>query len=273
MTSNRRLAFQLLLALCCFSSLQTGAQTNTATPAVSPDQRAQAIIDRAVEVVGGNNYLNVRTMVSRGLYSNYHDGLPQVPAKFLDYIVYPDKERTEFTSAGIRVVQTNSGVTGWLFDGATKSINDMKPAQIEDFRRGIRTSVDNLLRGWWRKEGAVLSYAGRREAGLAKRNETVRLTYPDGFWIEYEFGARDGLPAKVIYKRTRKHAESDVVEEITEEDHLAKPITIDGITSSFVIDHFINGKQTSRINYESVEYNRPVPDSLFSKPESIKAIK
>ncbi len=149
----------------------------------------------------------------------------------------------------------------------------MKPAQIEDFKRGMRTSVENVLRGWWRKEDAKLTYIGRREAGLAKRNEVVRLTYLDGFWIEYEFGAKDALPAKVIYKRVRNKADSDETEEITEEDRLAKPIVIDGITAPFVIDHYIDGKQTSRINYESIEYNRPLLDTLFTKPANIKSLK
>ncbi len=149
----------------------------------------------------------------------------------------------------------------------------MKAAQIEDFKRGMRTSVENLLHGWWKKENATLSYVGRREAGLARRNETVRLTYPDGFWIEYEFAAKEGLPAKVIYKRTRKKPDSDETEEITEEDRLAKPITIDGITAPWVIDHYINGVQTSRISYESIEYNRPLADSLFAKPANIKSLK
>jgi hypothetical protein len=137
----------------------------------------------------------------------------------------------------------------------------------------MRTSVENLLRGWWKKENATLSYAGRREAGLARRNETVRLTYPDGFWIEYEFAAKEGLPAKMIYKTTKKKPDSDETEEITEEDHLAKPITIAGITAPWVIDHFINGIQTSRIAYESIEYDRPLPDLLFKKPDNVKALK
>jgi hypothetical protein len=148
----------------------------------------------------------------------------------------------------------------------------MKPGQIEDFKRGMRTSLENLLHGWWRK-GATLTYVGRREAGLARRNETVRLTYSDGFWIEYEFGAKDSLPAKIIYKRSRKKPDSEEMEELTEEDRLAKPITIDGVTAPWVIDHFINGTQTSRINYESIEYNRPLPDSLFAKPENVKSLK
>jgi len=264
----------MLVALGCSGQVSLQAQDNKpAPPTTASTEKAETIIKRAIEVLGGSAYLNVQSVVGRGFYTAYQDGMSQLPTRFLDYMVYPDKERTEFTSAGVRVVQTNTGVTGWLYDGATKSLNDQKPAQIEDFKRSMRTSIDNLLRGWWRREGASLSYIGRREAGLAKRNETVRLTYPDGFWIEYEFGAKDALPAKVIYKGTRKVGDSDETEETTEEDRLAKPISIDGVTSAFVVDHFINGKQTSRINYESIEFNRPLADSLFTKPESAKAVK
>lgn len=262
-----------LLLICCLP-LILGAQTNVPAPQpTSSDPKAEAIINRAIEVLGGSTYLNVKTIVGRGFFTSFHDGISQIPARFLDYISYPDRERTEFTGAGILVIQTNSGSTGWLYDGATKTLSDMKSAQIEDFKRGMRTSVENLLRGWWKKEGATLSYAGRREAGLARRNETVRLTYPDGFWIEYEFAAKEGLPAKVIYKRTKPKPDSDETEEITEEDRLAKPIIIDGVTAPWVIDHFINGIQTSRVNYESIEYNRPLADVLFVKPANIKSLK
>ncbi|HKZ76826.1 MAG TPA: hypothetical protein VJ124_00775 [Pyrinomonadaceae bacterium] len=251
--------------------LEVKAQNQSQIPATN--EKAEEIVRRAIAALGGNAYLQVRTQIGRGFYTTFQDGASQIPARFVDYISYPDKERTEFTGGGVRVIQTNVGDSGWLFDGATKTLNDMKPAQIEDFKRSMRTSVENLLRGWWRKESAQLNYVGRREAGLAKRNETVRLTYPDGFWIEYEFGAKDSLPAKIVYKRSRQKADSDEAEETTEEERLAKPITIDGITAAWVIDHFTNGTQTSRINYESLEYNRPLPDSLFAKPESVKALK
>jgi hypothetical protein len=230
-------------------------------------------VAHAIEVLGGGAYLNVKTVVGRGFFTAFQDGASQSPARFLDYISYPDRERTEFTSNGIRVIQSNSGETGWVYDGATKSLSDMKSGQIEDFKRSMRTSVENLLRGWWKNEGATLSYLGRREAGLARRNETVRLTYPDGFSIEYEFAAKEGLPAKVIYKRTRKKADTDETEELTEEDRLAKPITIGGVTAPWVIDHFINGVQTSRINFESIEYNQVFTDALFAKPANIKNLK
>ena len=242
------------------------------TPA-SVDDKSQQIIDRAIDAVGSEKYLNVQTVIGKGFYTTFRDGISQIPARFLDYIAYPDRERTEFSGAGIRTIQTNVGDTGWMFDGAVKKISDQTPAQVEDFKRSMKTGVEYLLRGFWKKEGGKITYVGRREAGLAKRNETIRLTYPDGFWIEYEFGAKDFLPAKIIYKRNRKDPDTGDMVEATEEDQLLKYITIDGVTAPWVIDHFVNGKQTTRVNYESVQYNQRFADTLFAKPDNVKSIK
>ncbi|HET9528076.1 MAG TPA: hypothetical protein VFO99_18010 [Pyrinomonadaceae bacterium] len=249
------------------------AQTQAAARAPSVDEKSKQIMDRAIEVLGGTNYLNVKTVIGKGFYTGMQDGVSQLPQRFLDYIVYPDRERTEFTSLGIKTIQTNTGDTGWMFDGAVKKISDQSPAQVEEFKRVMRSSVENLLRGWWQKEGGKIVYVGRREAGLAKRNETIRLTYPNGFWIEYEFGAKDGLPSKILYKRMRKDPDSGDLVETTEEDQLLKFITVQGITAPWVLDHFINGKQVTRINYESVQYNQPIDDAIFAKPADVKKIK
>jgi hypothetical protein len=265
----------LLLQICLIFGLGVAAKAQTPGPAASSsvDEKSQKIIDHAIEVLGGQAYLSVQTVTGKGFYSDFKDGVAQVPSRFLDYLVYPDRERTEFINSGIKTIQTNAGDTGWTFDGAVKKIADQSPAQVEEFKRAMRTGVENLLRGWWRKEGGKITYVGRREAGLAKRNETIRLTYPNGFWIEYEFGAKDGLPAKVIYKRNRKDMDSGDEVETTEEDVLLKFIPFQGVTAPWVIDHFVNGKQTSRINYETIQYNQPLPDALFAKPDNVKSIK
>jgi hypothetical protein len=246
------------------------------TPAPAPssiDEKSQQIIDRGIESLGGQNYLNVQTIVGKGFYTTYRDGMSQLPAKFLDYISFPNRERTEFVGSGIRTIQTNVAESGWMFDGAVKKISDQTPAQVEEFKRTMRTSFENLLHGWWKKEGGKVTYVGRREAGLAKRNEAIRLTYPDGFWIEYEFAAKEGLPAKLIYKRTRKDPDSGDQVEVTEEDRLLTFIKIGEVMAPWIIDHYTEGKQTSRINYESVQYNQQFADTLFAKPADVKSIK
>ena len=270
---SRLIQVSLLLILLVVCGLAQADKLQADKPKADTDAKAEQILQRAIQAVGGDRYLAVRTLIGRGFFTDYKDGVPGIPTKFVDYIAYPDRERTEFTGGGARLIQTNDRDKGWIYDGAALTLKDQNAGQLEDFRMAMRTSAENLLRGWWRKDGATLSYIGRREAGLARRNETVRLTYPDGLWIEYEFAATDGLPAKVLYQRKQKKPDSDEMENISEEDRLFKPITIDGVVAPYVIDHYRNGTQTSRINYESVEFNKPIADSLFAKPANIKAVK
>jgi len=268
--ANLSSALCLFALLVCLTARVARAQTDKPSPQMTAasQERAEQIVQRALEAVGGTNYLNVRTVIGRGQFTQFRDGMSGNPAAFVDYIVYPDKERTEFKAQGGKIIQTNTGETGWLFDGAAKTLRDMKPAQVEDFKLTLRTSLENLLRGAWRERGAKISYAGRREAGIARRNEVVRLTYPDGFAVEFEFDAKDYLPAKVRY--TRKNADGA---DVTEEDHLLQNVNIQGVIIPFVVDHFVGGVQTSRINYESVELNHAIADSLFARPANAKAVK
>ncbi|HEX8138716.1 MAG TPA: hypothetical protein VF544_14210 [Pyrinomonadaceae bacterium] len=267
----------LILALFCLGPFVVSAQSGKETseqppqqqqPAQAVDEKAEAVLKRAVEALGGSSYLNIRTSIGRGQFTPFQDGVSGLPSAFIDYIVYPDRERTEFRSQGVRNIQANVGESGWIYDGAARMVKDMTPEQVKDFRFSMRTSVENLLRGGWRKEGARLSYVGRREAGVGRRNETVRLTYADGLSVEFEFGARDGLPAKVIYQR--QDAEG---KEVKEEDRLAQYIAVGAVNTPFVVDHYRAGLQTSRINYESIEFNAPVPESLFARPANAKAVK
>lgn len=231
------------------------------------DAQAEAILKKAIQTLGGEKYVSVKSQIGRGRFSVIRDGAIVSFQTFLDVIVFPDKERTEFKSDGVRSVQTNTGASGWVYDGDQELIKIQGEKQIENFRRGMRTSLDNLLRGQWRND-ATLTYVGKRPATLGKRNDVVRLTYKDGLVVEFEFAADDGLPQKSIYKRLNADNE-----EVKEEDRYAQFVETDGIKAPYIIDHVINGVPTSRINYETIEYNRPISDSIFAKPSSPKELK
>lgn len=232
------------------------------------DQRAEEIIKRAIEQLGGDKYLNVKSLYSVGFFTAFRDEVADMPSSFVDVISYPDKERTEFKQAKVKTVQTNVGETGWIFNGQTENIRDQNPKEVESFKKVLRTSIDTLLRGGWRNPGAKLTYVGRRPASLGKRNEVIKLTYEDGFSVEYEFSVTDGMPMKSIYK-----GEDDEGVETKEEDRYLQFIEMQGVKLPFVIDHYINDKQTSRINYDKIELNKPIPSSIFDKPNDIKELK
>lgn len=271
MHSSTFIRYLLLFTVTFAVPAATAAQAAVSEPA---GDKAEQIIQRALRATGGDRYTQIQTVVGRGLFTEFRDGISQIPMKFVDYIAYPDKERTEFSGGGARLIQTNLRDSGWIYDGAALTLKDQSPGQLEDFKVAMRTSVENLLRGWWRSQGATLSYMGRREAGIVgRRNETVRLSYGDGFWIEYEFSADSDLPAKIVYVRKQKNRDTGEMEDIREEDRLHKHITNNGVTVAFIIDHYRNGIQTSRIAYDTIEYNKPIADSLFAKPASIKGVK
>lgn len=228
--------------------------------------KAELVIRKAVQQLGGDKYLHIKSTVGKGTFSVLREGGVLSYQKFVDIIAFPDRERTEFKGGGTRTIQVNTGSTGWIYDDELETIRQQTEAQVENFKRGIRTSLDNVLRGYWRGE-AELSYVGRRPATLGKRNDVIKLTYKDGFSVEFEF-ADDGLPQKAVYKR--KSVEGD---DIKEEDRYAQFIESGGIRSPMIIDRLTDGHPSSRINYETIEYNRTIPESIFAKPATAKEAK
>ncbi|MEO6392859.1 MAG: hypothetical protein ABIP75_13510 [Pyrinomonadaceae bacterium] len=264
---TKRWAMALMLA-ALVTSLFTNTKAQTGFAANIGDEKSEAVIKRAITLLGGDRYVNVTSVVSNGNFTQFAEGTALSFYSFNDYILYPDNERTEFKINGARTVQVNTGQSGWTYDGAIKAIKDMKPAQVQDFQWFvIRTSVENLLRGGWRSTGATLKHTGRREAGLGKRNDVLRLLYPDGFAAEFEF-TPDGFPAKVIY--TRKDGEGN---EAKEEDRLAQWVEISGIQAPLIVDHYRGGVQFSRVNFKTVEFNKPLPPAFFTRPATAKDLK
>ena len=227
--------------------------------------KAAAAIARAVTFLGGDRYLQVTSQVGKGSFSSLRKGGVANYQSFSDAIIFPDKERTDFKGSS-RSVQVNVGDTGWIWDGEQDVVKAQLPAQIDNFKRGIRTSLDNLLRGYWKGQ-AQLSYVGRRQGGIGKRNDVLKLTYNDGFMVEYEI-ADDGSPVKSSYSHVNVGDE-----QVKDEDRYAQFVDVNGVKVPFIIDHYLDGEAVSRINYESIELNKRIPESVFSKPSSAKEAK
>ena len=253
-----------LLAGACFAQDQPAPAS---TPKPGNREQAEAVLNKAIQNLGGEKYLGVRTQIGRGKYSIIAEGGVVSFQTFVDVIVWPNKERTDFKGGRSKSVQTNVGNTGWVFDGDQELVKAQAEEQIESWRRGLRTSLDYLLRGHWKDE-AELSYLGKRPATIGRRNDVVKLTYSDGLVVEFEFAVEDGLPQKSSYKRLNADNE-----EVKEEDRYAQFIDVGGIKTPFIVDRFTGGNQTSRINYQTVEFNKTIPDSIFAKPSSPKEVK
>src|SRR4051812_8125346 len=88
--------FAFVITLLCLTSLSVLAQdgkTPTQQAPTGTDEKAEAIIKRALEAMGGTSYLNVRSVAGRGQFTQFKEGQSGLPSTFIDYIVFPDRER------------------------------------------------------------------------------------------------------------------------------------------------------------------------------------
>ena len=229
--------------------------------------KAEALIRAAIQARGGDAYLKIRTAVSHGQYTPFDKGVSTVPRAFVDYIFYPDRERTEFDKGDRKYIQTNAGNEGWIYDAGQKMIRPQTEEQVKDFKQGLRADLDYLLRQGWQEPGTKLIYIGRREVQHNVFSEAIRIDFADGYSVMLHFDSRTKLPMLCEYKKTS--------EEGTSQYQLWYFSWLDygGIKAPRIQDLYRDGKQISRVNVETVTFNTEVPDKLFIKPASIKEVK
>ena len=244
------------------------AASLSATPQEENDsERAAELLQEAVKARGGDKYLSIRTIVSRGQFSPFEKGVSDAPMPVIDYIIYPDRERTEFGKGDSRVVQTNAGAAGWVYDARQKMIRDQTDAQIKDVQQGLRYDLDNLLRRGWKETGAKLVYIGRREVWRNNFAEAVRVEFADGASPILYFDPRAKLPLMTEYKIITEGKTSN------EQARFFRWAEFNGVQFPTIIDFYREGQQTARVSVDSVEFNVEVADKLFVKPVSIKEVK
>ncbi len=228
-------------------------------------EKTDKIIAKAIIELGGDKYLNAKTMISEGTFSVINDGINSSYQTFTDIIVFPDWERTDLSEGGWKSVQVNQGKTGWIYQEKFSSFRNQDEKAIKAYNESVRSHYDYLLRGDW-KEVAKLSYAGRRSSTLGKRNDVLKLTFEDGFEVEYEF-ADDGLPMKSVYIANRTEPS-----EKKEETRFNRFTEYQGIQTPTVIDRYTNDVHFYRVVIRAAVYNKKIPDKLFVKPSSPKKI-
>src|SRR5688572_26944841 len=91
-----------LLAVACLAQ-----DPPASAPKPGSREQAEAVIHKAIQNLGGEKYLGVKSQVGRGKYSIIQDGGVVSFQTFVDVIVFPNKERTDFKGGRSKSVQTN----------------------------------------------------------------------------------------------------------------------------------------------------------------------
>jgi hypothetical protein len=232
-------------------------------------ERGAELVKQAVQARGGERFLSFTSIMSTGMYTPFHKGLSQIPIQFVDWIVYPDKERTEFGKGKKknRRIQVNVGKTGWVYDGDSETLKDQSDKQVEDHLEGLEFDIDRLLRAAAKGDGVDAGYAGREETRPGERADALSIRVKSDRTAYLLLDPQTHLPMSLSYEKTEDGAL------VKHEIRYNQYIDYDGVKFPNIVDYFRDSVQMARINIQSVKLNTPVGDELFVKPASAKEIK
>ncbi|MCG3159942.1 MAG: hypothetical protein JMDDDDMK_00968 [Acidobacteria bacterium] len=231
-------------------------------------ERGAEMVKQAVQARGGERFLSYTSIMSTGMFTPFDKGMSQIPVQFVDWIVYPDKERTEFGKGKKknRRIQVNVGKTGWVYDGEAETLKDQTDKQIEEHLDGLEFDIDRILRAVSKDPGIEVKFAGREEIRPGERADVVSIKLKSEQIVYLWLDRQTHLPMSLIYEKNdnglTKH-----------ETRYFQYIDYDGVKFPNIVDYYRDGVQSSRVNIQSVKLNAPVSDELFTKPASVKAIK
>src|SRR5437660_5014984 len=185
----RLFLFLLILNVCC-------AAQATAPPAGSPPSqsipvaqenatKARALIDQAIQALGGQAWLNIQDTTQQGrTYSFHRNEATSAGVLFWRFVKFPDKERVEMTKQR-DVASVYNGDRG--YETTFKGTAALDPKLLDDFLRRRAHSVDWVLRRWINEPGVALFYDGPAVAADKPADQVSILnTKNDGVTLYFD---------------------------------------------------------------------------------------
>jgi hypothetical protein len=238
------------------------AQTTPPTaPAIPIDQqnanKARALIDQAIEALGGNAYLNIEDMTQEGRGYSFHHGEPSgAGGLFWRFYRFPDKERIELTKKR-DIAYVYRGDEG--FEITYKGVRSDEPKAVTDFVRRRKYSLEWVLRKWLHEPGIALFYDG---PAVAAQRDTLQVTLVNARneSVDLYFDTSSHLPVKKSFSwRDPTDKERNIEEDIYDN---YRPV--EGVMTPFSVTHFYNGDMASQRFLNAAHYNTGLNDSMFN---------
>src|SRR5262245_61990747 len=184
-------------------------------------ERGAELIKQAVQERGGDRFMGFTSIMSTGMFTPFDKGMSQFPIAFVDWIVYPDKERTEFGKGKKknRRIQVNVGKTGWVYDGDAETLKDQTEKQIEEHLDGLDFDIDRLLRAAAKGAGVEVGYAGREETRPGERADVVAVRLKSDRTAYILIDPKTHLPISLSYEKTE---DGQLIKQRSEERRVGK---------------------------------------------------
>jgi hypothetical protein len=233
--------------------------------AQNPDQimpdvsaaKAKAILQQAIDGLGGAAYVNVHNSECTGRYAQFqHSGEIGGYLLIHEYREMPDKSRIEYDPKAL-IVDLYAGDKGWTLDRS--GVSDVPATDIADYQEQLRMQMGNVLRNRLNDRGLFFRYGGSDVVDL-KEADWVEIG-DQGRTLRIAVGRNDHLPIRsVLQQRDPKTGENTERSTFYTSYH-----PIDGIQTPFRESRFLNGRQVYQVFWDSCSYNVDLPANFFTR--------
>jgi hypothetical protein len=222
--------------------------------------KAKALLDQAIQALGGRAYLSIKDMQQEGRSFSFHHGRPTSNGvQFWRFVEFPDKERIEITKQRDIAVVYN-GDKG--YEITYKGPHPADPKEVSEYLRRRRFSLDTILRKWASDAKVALFYEGTAVAAQ-KPAEQVTLINENNESVTLDFDADTHLPIRKTFTwRDPQDKQRNTEEEIYDNYRASQ-----GIMTAFGFTRYFNGDMASERFLNSVSYNKDLNPAMFD-PDS-----
>jgi hypothetical protein len=241
-------------------SAPAAAQSANSAPAVPADQenarKAKAILDQAIQALGGQTYLTIRDREQQGRGYAFHHGRPSGGGSvFWSFTEFPDKERVEITKErDIAELYIGNKAYELTYKGA----RPIEQKDLDDYLRRRRFSLDTVLRTWVNDPGVVLLFEGAAIAAQHPAQQVTLINAQDESVTLY-LDSDTHLPVKKSFSwRDPVDKQKNLEEEVYENYRQAS-----GIMAPFNVTRFFNGDMASQRFLNSVTINQALDKAMF----------
>jgi hypothetical protein len=219
-------------------------------------RKARALIDQAIQALGGQAYLNLRDMQQEGrTYSFYHGRPTSNGVLFWRFTEYPDKERIEVTKQR-DVAYLYIGDKG--YELTYKGPHPVEKNDLEDYLRRRRLSLDTVLRAWTNDPSVALFYDGNALAGNLPA-QRITLINAKNEAVSLFFDIETHLPIKKSYVwRDPVDKERNIEEEIYDNYR-----QVQGVMVPWGFTRYFNGDMQSQRFASGVHVNQGLNPAMF----------
>jgi hypothetical protein len=241
-------------------SAQSSSSTEKPAPVLPADQenarKAKALLEQAIQRLGGQAYLNVHDMQTTGRgYSFFHGRPTSNGVPFWRFVQYPDKERVEITKQR-DIAQIYNGDKGWEI--TYKGPHPMDPKDVTDYLRRRRFSLETILRTWVNDPSVALFYEGNT---VAAEHQALQVTLINAHneSVTIYLDADSHLPVKKSFRwRDPVDKQNNFEEEIYDDYRVSQ-----GIMTPWNFTRIYNGDMASQRFLYSAGYNKGLDPAMF----------